>query len=110
MINFKVGDWVRTPKGIFQIEDIDDHDFIEQVTEDIQLYFTDKTERWEWRNNCTLWQPKDGEWCWFKVQKHNYPSSFVWGFGKYVKSEICEIMGYETRFVDCAPISELPSF
>ena len=62
---FKVGDWVRTEKGIFQIESIDEHDFIEGVVHDIQIYFTDKTERWDWRDNCILWQPKEGEWCWY---------------------------------------------
>jgi len=54
MSKVKVGDWVKTKNGVFQIEDIDDHDFIEGVVDDIQLYFTDKNERWEWRNNCEL--------------------------------------------------------
>jgi small-conductance mechanosensitive channel len=55
---FKIGDYVRTPNGVFQIKDIDDHDFIEGVVDDIQLYFTDKNERWEWSNNCTRWELK----------------------------------------------------
>jgi hypothetical protein len=61
---FKVGDWVKTNKGVFQIESIDNHDFIEQVEDDIQLYFTDKNERWDWSKNCELWQPEVCDWCW----------------------------------------------
>ena len=64
MNKFKVGDWVRTANGVFQIESIDDHDFIEEVEDDIQLYFTDKDERWDWSKNCEIWQHKPNEWCW----------------------------------------------
>ena len=62
-------------------------------------------------NVTELWQPKEGEWCWFKVQKHDYPSAFVWGFGKYIENGICEIMGYKTNFINCEPFTEkIPNF
>jgi hypothetical protein len=101
MSNFKVGDWVRTKNGVFQIEDIDDHDFIEGVVEDVQLYFTDKNERWEWRSNAKLWQPRAGEWCWLVPI---FKTTEVHKLVKYNKEEFDKDMKFEPF------IGELPSF
>jgi hypothetical protein len=111
MSNFKVGDWVRTKNGVFQIEDIDDHDFIEGVVEDVQLYFTDKNERWEWRNNVKLWQPQVGEWCWF-WNTNEMPT--LEQFSKYYDLDD-DLGNYEVNtyklYQYCEPfIGELPTF
>jgi hypothetical protein len=49
MNKFKIGDWVKTPNDIFQIEDVDDHDYLEGIVDDIQLHFTDSHSQWEIR-------------------------------------------------------------
>lgn len=56
---FKVGDWVVSDTNIVPIR-------ITQIVDD--KFFVDKNSCRMWvGGNCELWQPKEGEWCWFGV-------------------------------------------
>lgn len=104
MEKLKIGDFVRHKgdEGVFEILSIAD-------LGDTILYSDGNRSHRE--EKLKLWQPKEGEWCWFEVQKRNYPSAFVWGFGKYIENGICEIMGYKTNFINCEPFTKkIPSF
>ena len=53
MKTFKVGDWIKEPSGkLHKLTCIPEPD----------SYFA---------NECTIWQPQPGEWCWFWDNKYN---------------------------------------
>ena len=103
-MQFKVGDWV-IPKVADdfkprKITKIVDNDFIE--SEDLMGYMID----------FELWQPKEGEWCWF----WNYTDTpnFMMFNGiteDNLYNGITCIGGCDIEFDYCEPfIGELPSF
>lgn len=58
-MNFKVGDWVEIFSSIHQIEIID--------YEDENCVLSTYPNRYRTKlNDLRLWQPKEGEWCWYK--------------------------------------------
>lgn len=58
-MNFKVGDWVEIFSSIHQIEIID--------YEDKNCVLSTYPNRYRTKlNDLRLWQPKEGEWCWYK--------------------------------------------
>ena len=106
---FKVGDWVRLKdkdfNSVFQIELIDEYG---------NLF--DNTQKYRGEQQYyELWQPKEGEWCWF--WDHTDSLIVLQQFKEKIVNEsktvyrTTDIAGFETVFYNCEPfIGELPSF
>jgi len=101
---FKVGDWCYHENSIKQI------DFIDEDTicgdESIMISFTNNS--YGYTSDCELWQPKEGEWCWFysELNERPYIDKFITMKGDYYKT-----LWWNDNFQFCEPfIGELPSF
>ena len=111
---FKIGDWVKnnSVNTKYQIQDIFKNGYSWYATS-IKLEPRNKWDSYlyglpELLNDCVLWKPKEGEWCWFWNEGASEPS-----LGQFKE----EIMGkyYVKRkiyaFDFCEPfIGKLPSF
>ena len=98
-MKFKVGDWVRSKenKFDFSLVSIDTEKFYKALGSNFE-------DAWE------LWQPKEGEWCWYK---NNLVKIIDITDCIYVKATPASFMDRFVFFVDfleCEPfIGQLPS-
>ena len=94
MSKFKVGDWVRHNGQVYNLEwEVEDGSIIDDEAE--------------------LWQPKEGEWCWFKgVIDINYNEpSFLFGRYNYDNFFRMDGLEHQIEFTEVEPfIGTLPSF
>jgi len=105
---FKVGDWVQTDEGIFRVRELK---YSKEGTE-VHIYDHNEFYFWFYDEECKLWQPKEGEWCWFYDSE--YPLSYIlckfetFDNGFWCRPNFSDTM---ERFNGCEPfIGELPSF
>ena len=104
MNEFKVGDWVTTKAGYTKqisglTRDACDTLSIGNTSVGINVVF---------KNEIELWQPKEGEWCWFwdTITPHR-PT--LRQFGKYEEDYFTDTE--HNPFTSCEPFfGELPSF
>lgn len=98
-MKFKVGDWVRSKenKFDFSLVSIDTEKFYKALGSNFE-------DEWE------LWQPKQGEWCWYKDNLVRITNINEYG---YIRAETATQMkqfDFES-FKECEPfIGNLPSF
>jgi hypothetical protein len=101
MSNFKIGDWVREPDGdIWKLDnEVEKGSYVD--------------------TDCELWQPKVGEWCWFRSDNMPKYIQVLAQFKEYYNGEYAVVFnpkdveeGTETiYYTECEPfIGELPSF
>lgn len=57
MNKFKVGDWIRRKS--------DQYHKIDKIDETMRLLFSTEKFTDSVAEDCELWEPKEGEWCWF---------------------------------------------
>lgn len=99
---FKVGDWVRYITGKTKtVARVD-------ITGEIPNYIGVSTGENVHIEDCELWQPKEGEWCWFWSEGLLSPHIMEFThMGKDGKGFCSGFAGYDY----CEPfIGELPSF
>ena len=100
MNEFKIGDWVRRKSDVFhKVDRIDNNYRLQLSTEKFKDFV---------RDDCEIWEPKEGEWCWFTMSDGSkplfgqfsgiYKDKFTWD-NRYYFSDACEPF-----------IGELPSF
>lgn len=108
MEQFKVGDWVKTKAG-----------FIKQIScltgdkcDTLSIGNTSIGINVVFKNEIELWQPKEGEWCWFYDDTEGTPI-----FGRFYKQDKdfgnCCYPQHQINspYSYCEPfIGELPSF
>ena len=98
-MKFKVGDWVRSKenKFDFSLVSIDTEKFYKALGSNFE-------DVWE------LWQPKEGEWCWYK---NNLVKIIDITDCIYVKATPASFMDrfvFFADFLECEPfIGQLPS-
>ena len=101
---FKVGDFVRCPiksNNVYRIKEFDGEKF--RFGGD---YY------WMREIDIELWQPKEGEWCWFKTTTNTFP--FIARYGefnteKYFVDNSTFIEKHHIKIIE--PFTgELPSF
>lgn len=102
---FKVGDWVRigdTVQRIIAINPENDYNItIDMVETDDDYVSIESIE---------LWQPKEGEWCWYKHNLVRIEEINEYGYVRTMSASFCNKIFFE-GFKDCEPfIGELPSF
>lgn len=71
-MNFKVGDWVKDKKsgGLSPLLKESDYDkgYFKTTKKNPERYLTQVGI-----NTFELWQPREGEWCWFRTETCQYP-------------------------------------
>lgn len=108
---FKIGDWVRS-KGS-EINSQNAELLVKQLKSQIQIdkFIIPYIDEWE------LWQPKEGEWCWFwddgyrpmLCKSNGKVIKYFNGTILYMSDEYIYSGTFGTRY--CEPfIGELPSF
>ena len=104
MQQFKVGDWVKTKAG-----------FIKQIScltgdkcDTLSIGNTSVGINVVFKNEIELWQPKEGEWCWF-WNRHTNISPLIRKF-EYIFNGDFYTNG-QMIFTHCEPfIGNLPTF
>ena len=105
MNEFKVGDWVTLlDKWVHKVE---------AVSKNGRVLFLNtreipRADNWWGIDQCTPWEPKEGEWCWFwdTITPHR-PT--LRQFGKYEEDYFTDTE--HNPFTSCEPFfGELPSF
>lgn len=95
MQTFKVGDWIKEPNNTLTK--------LKEIPE-LNSYYAEE---------CVLWKPQPGEWCWFWDAGNQPVLSRYKGYTK-LTGYICDGDWYQkdmTGFQFCEPfIGELPSF
>ena len=103
--NFKVNDIIRTPDNeILQIIELDGIHGIQHKLSNGAMCFNG------FLNVCELWEPKEGDWCWFCEDPENFPLDFV--LDKFLrKTSFNEYITYYSgeSYEYCFPfVGELP--
>ena len=115
-MSFKVGDWVQHKylNTIFQVKDIFKDGYLDCITS-LKLEPRIKWDSCLFQgkynsDDCVLWQPKEGEWCWFWNKDSEMPP--VLRRFKQTQKDGAHITKDDCYFYDyCEPfIGELPSF
>lgn len=112
MNKFKIGDWVRHNGRVLKVvkhteySSISSTDSYHKVSE---IHCNDSFNGKFYK----LWQPQQGEWCWFEAIDLDQSDKSYWMFGKYQYDNffIVDYLDEQIPFINCEPfIGELPSF